>query len=440
MKKIIIKCLSESTNLSAVEKMRLFDIGQRRENIKACSDQKLKDYLKICKNNNFKNAGMQIIKELANRGLIETGEIRLDKITLEESDFTEHFAKEVYEDIDQVIADLNNISANNDPFIDLYNLNNSQKTQLMVDYIIYLIWAVVLNVEKSKIDKILQLCINLPIAKVDEPQIKECIKQVLSKKSIIETINEIANELVMKESLTEDIEKHDQLNSKLWNEDKTLKDEVREKIMEIVDKFLEQLEEDEIKIDVEDIKIVGSNCSYNYTKDSDLDIHIVTNTKDLGSEANLYPVIYDKYKSLFNSKYEINFYGIPVEVYVETSDTKLEEARKDSALRSNGIYSVLKNKWIKEPELEIIPEINEEDIKEEFNKWADKVANVTKSRQVEEIENFFEELYEMRKDSIAKDGEYGIGNLVFKELRNNLFLDDLKDLKNDLISAELSLN
>jgi hypothetical protein len=45
----------------------------------------------------------------------------------------------------------------------------------------------------------------------------------------------------------------------------------------------------------------------------------------------------------------------------------------------------------------------------------------------------------MRRESIANDGEYGIGNLVFKELRNNSYLDDLKDLKNELVSADLSL-
>ncbi len=439
MKKINVKSLSESSNLSAVEKMRLFDIGQRRENVKACSDQKLRDYLEICRDNNFKNAGLKIIEELVNRGLMGTKEIRLDNITLEESDFTDHFAKEVYEDVDSLIVDLTNIIANKDPMIDLYNLNDKQKTQLMVDYVLYLIWAVVLKVDKSKINKLLQLCINLPIAKVDEPQIKNCIKQVLSKKTIIETLNKIANQLVIKESLSEDIEKHDQLNPKLWDEDKVLRDEVREKILEIADKFLEQLKEDEIKIEVEDIKLVGSNCSYNYTKDSDLDIHIVANTEKLGSEANLYPIIYDKYKSLFNDKYDIDFYGIPVEIYVETSDTKLEEERKPSALKSNGIYSVMNNKWIKEPILEDIPDINEEEIEEEFNNWVDKANKVIESQQIEEIEKFFEELYEMRRESIANDGEYGIGNLVFKELRNNSYLDGLKELKNELVSADLSL-
>ena len=55
------------------------------------------------------------------------------------------------------------------------------------------------------------------------------------------------------------------------------------------------------------------------------------------------------------------------------------------------------------------------------------------------ISNFIEDLYDLRKESIAKDGEYGIGNLVFKEFRNLGYLDNLKDLKNEERSKELSL-
>jgi predicted nucleotidyltransferase len=81
--------------------------------------------------------------------------------------------------------------------------------------------------------------------------------------------------------------------------------------------------------------ITGSNASYNYTKDSDLDIHIVADISDLEDPAKLYPLIYDAYKSLFNKRLDIKFYEIPVEIYVETQETPLV---------SNGIYSVKNNK------------------------------------------------------------------------------------------------
>lgn len=57
----------------------------------------------------------------------------------------------------------------------------------------------------------------------------------------------------------------------------------------------------------------------------------------------------------------------------------------------------------------------------------------------EEIYDFIEDLYDLRKESIAKDGEFGIGNLVFKEMRNLGYLDELKDLSKKLKSRQLSL-
>lgn len=57
----------------------------------------------------------------------------------------------------------------------------------------------------------------------------------------------------------------------------------------------------------------------------------------------------------------------------------------------------------------------------------------------EDINDFIEDIYDLRKDSMEKEGEYGLGNLVFKEMRNLGYLDYLKELKNELKSEELSL-
>jgi predicted nucleotidyltransferase len=130
--------------------------------------------------------------------------------------------------------------------------------------------------------------------------------------------------------LEENIEKHEELNPILF-EDNKIKSEIREKCLEIVDVFLEDFKENNIELEVKDIIITGSNASYNYTKDSDIDIHIVADTSNLEDPNKLYPLIYDAYKSLFNKRLEIKFYDIPVEVYVETQETPLV---------SNGVYSI----------------------------------------------------------------------------------------------------
>jgi hypothetical protein len=118
-------------------------------------------------------------------------------------------------------------------------------------------------------------------------------------------------------ALNEGIEKHDELNQNIWN-DKELKPEVKEKLQLIADTFIEKLKEDDIPIDVKDIILVGSNVNYNYTKDSDLDLHIQADLSQFkGREKELAEKIYQCKKAMFNSKYDISLYGVPVEIYVE---------------------------------------------------------------------------------------------------------------------------
>lgn len=232
-------------------------------------------------------------------------------------------------------------------------------------------------------------------------------------------------------ALDEDIEKHDKLNPKLFNEDKKLKPEIVEKINDIVSVFLDSLKEDNIKLKVDDIILVGSNVSYNYTKDSDLDIHIIADTNNLECPDNLYPLLYGAYKSLFNKKMDISFYGIPVEVYVETDDTPL---------RSNGIYSVKDNEWIKEPDIESIPDIDVDAVNEAVKPYEDRYKEIVENPSVEDIDQLITDIYDERKEGMSKeDGEFSKNNLVFKEFRNRGYLDDLKELRNQVLSKDLSL-
>jgi predicted nucleotidyltransferase len=245
------------------------------------------------------------------------------------------------------------------------------------------------------------------------------------------------NKLVSKQ-LEETIEKHDILNPKLF-ENNELKEEIADKLEEIALTFIDQVKDDEIQIDLKDIVIVGSNVNYNYTKDSDIDLHIIVDSTNIEPE-KLYAKIYDLERSNFNSNYDIFVKDIPVEIYVELDEPKGI---------SGGIYSLFTG-WVKEPVQKDIPDIDQEAFEKLFTEWEDKYFALLDSTDDEEdidvksrserIDEFIDNLYELRKESIAKDGEFGLGNLVFKEFRNLGYLDNLKELKKQEKSKELSLN
>ena len=68
MAKVILK---EASNLTPQEKMRLCNIGQRRQNWGACSLAKLIDNYKICLQMGYTKAGDEAATELKQRGLWE---------------------------------------------------------------------------------------------------------------------------------------------------------------------------------------------------------------------------------------------------------------------------------------------------------------------------------------------------------------------------------
>ena len=238
------------------------------------------------------------------------------------------------------------------------------------------------------------------------------------------------------ESLTEAVEKHNTLNSKLFTKDEVLKDKVRDKMLEIVDEFLADLKEQDIKIKVDDIIFIGSNASYNYTKDSDIDLHILANAKATDYDPEVAAALYGAYRTIFNKNLDITLYDIPLEIFVET---------EDSARVSNGVYSVKNNKWIKKPVIEEIPEYDTEALDKLVNKWEIKCKELIDDIKADKLDDekkvvtLLEDIYEkLRKKGISK-GEYSVENLTFKELRNKGYLDQLKEYKNELVSKRLSL-
>jgi len=216
------------------------------------------------------------------------------------------------------------------------------------------------------------------------------------------------------------------LNPKIWDVDtNTLLPEVREKIVEIVSAFEEYLD---APIVIVDVQLVGSNASYNYNDKSDLDVHIIANFEQVTENTEILKALYDMKKSQFNKEFDITIHGIEIEMYIQ--DIK-------SGITSNGIFSVCDNTWIKEPKP--IKSITKHNTEKELEKWNEKIDEVLASKDFDEIQNIINLMYLMRTNSIAVDGEYGKGNQIFKELRGQGRLKELKDALSKSMSKKLTL-
>lgn len=227
--------------------------------------------------------------------------------------------------------------------------------------------------------------------------------------------------------LLEKVEIHDELNPILWEGDK-LKEEVRSRLMEIVEEFQEFVS---VPIHIIDVYLLGSNAQYNYTEHSDLDLHLITNFVTNEMSEDIAEALYNYEKASFNGHYDIDIKGIPVELYVQ--DVKAMNASK-------GVYSLYRDDWVIKPEKELEPpELDDDKIDLEYNELKDEVEIALASNKSSDVADMIDKIYLMRRESLAIDGEYGVGNQVFKKLRNNEYLDKLKERMYELRSDELSL-
>lgn len=223
----------------------------------------------------------------------------------------------------------------------------------------------------------------------------------------------------------ESIEIHKNLNEKIFDKTGVMHEDVHQKILEIVSRFIEDLD---VPPNIADIQLVGSNASFNYTEWSDLDVHIVSNFDLISLDRAVVQALYNSERQRFNSKYDIKIRGLKVELYVE--DIK-------SGTASNGIYSIINNAWVKYPTK--IKSSLSQDTSLAVSKLVPQINNALVSDSVEVVESLINQLYLMRKNSIAVDGEYGEGNQIFKDIRNLGLLDALKQKRDELISKDLSL-
>lgn len=217
---------------------------------------------------------------------------------------------------------------------------------------------------------------------------------------------------------------HDTLNQELF-EGTHLRPEVREALLRIASKFQNSLG---LNIEPVDIYFTGSGANFNYNEMSDIDLHLVYDFEQIGINAEILTKYFIAKKQVFNNDYDITIKGMPVELGVENVNEPIV---------SSAIYSVVKDEWMLEPKdaEHLLPK---PDMKQ-YYEIVQRIEDAIESRNSKKIGDLWDELYKIRKDSLAHDGEYGHGNGLFKKLRNLGYLDRLKHAYYSSASEELSL-
>ena len=105
------------------------------------------------------------------------------------------------------------------------------------------------------------------------------------------------------------------LNPKIFDEDKKMYGDVRSRLLMIADDFFETL--DIGWVDLDDVILTGSLANYNWSKFSDVDLHILLQFKDVDENVNLVKEYFNSKKNLWNEKHSITIKGYDAELYLK---------------------------------------------------------------------------------------------------------------------------
>lgn len=233
-------------------------------------------------------------------------------------------------------------------------------------------------------------------------------------------------------------ESQDKLNPKIWEKkgkSYQMRPEVREKLLETANVFIDFLGVDVV---ITDIIMIGSLVNYNWSKFSDIDLHVVVNYNQFPTNSqDLYVEFFDLKKIIFNDRHNIKLFGYDVECFVQ-SETE--------TTFSSGIYSVLYDMWVNEPKETGMKNVDSELLKEKASQWMRIIDGVVDNIEDEDpdeiksmVKKYKEKLKKFRNCGLEKGGEMSLENLVFKLLRRNGYIEKLYELPTEIIDKKLSL-
>jgi predicted nucleotidyltransferase len=264
------------------------------------------------------------------------------------------------------------------------------------------------------------------------PDEYEGLNENFQKKQFIDEIDDIANTIsnnitnnvVIPNDVLNSFIMKSQLNPQIWKDD-MLNPIIRQKLIKVANDFFTELNlPTEVKL--RDIIFTGSLANFNWSKFSDIDLHLVLDFSKIQAEEKFKEDFFYAQKALWNQNHDITIYDFPIELYVQDIKAKLI---------ASAVYSVKNNKWVLKPEKETF-KLNKKLIKQKATRFIDKLKDIKKDYNENNLNGVLtkvkilkDKIKNYRTSGLEKEGEYAIENIVFKTLRRTPFMDVLDSYK-----------
>lgn len=247
------------------------------------------------------------------------------------------------------------------------------------------------------------------------------------------------NEMKSKDVDLSSFKVKEKLNPKFWDGE-NLKPEIRKQMLKIANDYLKELTISWVKPD--DITLTGSIANYNWSKYSDIDIHILMDYEKVWNKEDFVEDYFSSKKELWGINHdELKMFGYDVELYVENTS-------KQNGC--SGVYSLKDDKWVTPPNNFQDAKMNNDLIKEKSAYYITEIDKINKrwkrekdktklKKMSRKLNSIFKKLKRMRREAIQKQGELGTYNIIWKVLRRSGRLPMIFDIQNSIFDKINSL-
>lgn len=244
-------------------------------------------------------------------------------------------------------------------------------------------------------------------------------------------VDELSEDKDQDEKIVKSFYAKDTLSQDIFQGTKMI-DSVRNKLLSVTDNFYDFLG---VEFFIYDVVLTGSLANYNWSEFSDIDLHIIIDYDESGHRQDLLKEFFDAKKAVWNAAHDIKIKNYEVELYVQ--DVKEKHI-------SSGVYSILNNNWIIEPQ-KAKQKIDDRKILEKGEEYAKIIDNLIKKKDKDpdvknKVDDIKKKIKRFRQSGLNDGGEYSYENLTFKLLRRNGYIEKLINFKKELTDTKLSVN
>lgn len=214
----------------------------------------------------------------------------------------------------------------------------------------------------------------------------------------------------------------------LWDEYQHLDPRVRINLLRMA---YDLYEKTKFKAPIVDVWLMGSIANYNWTPESDADVHIIIEFPKLEMPDETASKVAKSAGAQWNSEHNVFVKGHKVEINFQSA-----KAEKPHV---TGIYSLVKDVWVRKPSLQPVA-IDKVAIQEKYTEMKKYIEAALQSGSRDVMKDAKTHIDDFRQHGLDTGGELSGENIVFKLLRSRGLLKALKDAITKTYDQEMTVS